>query len=427
MATNITGKLKINRTEKIDGTGYLYEEEDAWLDDVEVSTPVEDTDPASKAYVDSQIAGVNEADEITVDASGFSGLLSETDTDVQTALGTLDGVTIPTLDGKVATAANDTNEYLNTKIRAGAGITATADTPTEVTMADEQYADYAALVVGESIAAGDRFTLMAATDTGDNILAFVKSGELEVGDTFQDSAQTTVSYLGNVLTDGDLARLEIATTAMENPMTTAGAIIYGGESGTPTALTAGTEGQVLTMGATNPEWAAAGGGGDITKLTVTTAEVVNTTEETTAVTVTIPANAMEDGDIIKIMGYYKYGRSGTGQEYIKLYVGEASWTMHSVAGSYGTTASDIYNELTLIRQGTNLAVLQEHRNYSGFSLPINNELGPQDKTFDYADDGEIFTSITYTSDITITIKVTESQANAADYLKPQGVRAYLYS
>lgn len=49
--------------------------------------------------------------------------------------------------------------------------------------------------------------------------------------------------------------------ALVNPMTTAGDIIYGGVSGAPTRLAAGTEDQVLTMGATNPEWAAASAGG----------------------------------------------------------------------------------------------------------------------------------------------------------------------
>lgn len=50
-------------------------------------------------------------------------------------------------------------------------------------------------------------------------------------------------------------------SGMTNPMTTVGDIIYGGASGTPERLEAGTEGQVLTMGATNPEWAEATGEG----------------------------------------------------------------------------------------------------------------------------------------------------------------------
>lgn len=43
---------------------------------------------------------------------------------------------------------------------------------------------------------------------------------------------------------------------MVNPMTTAGDLIYGGSSGTPTRLVKGTQGHVLTQGATNPSWAA---------------------------------------------------------------------------------------------------------------------------------------------------------------------------
>lgn len=50
---------------------------------------------------------------------------------------------------------------------------------------------------------------------------------------------------------------------MTNPMTTAGDLIYGGASGTPTRVGIGTAGQVLKVnaGATAVEWGAAGGGG----------------------------------------------------------------------------------------------------------------------------------------------------------------------
>lgn len=70
-----------------------------------------------------------------------------------------------------------------------------------------------------------------------------------------------------VKTDGKLyykddAGTEVCLTdKMTNPMTTAGDIIYGSASGAPTRLAAGTENYVLTMGVTNPEWAAAAGGG----------------------------------------------------------------------------------------------------------------------------------------------------------------------
>jgi hypothetical protein len=51
--------------------------------------------------------------------------------------------------------------------------------------------------------------------------------------------------------------------SMTNPMTTAGDVIYGGASGTPTRLAIGTAAQVLKVnaGATAPEWGAASGSG----------------------------------------------------------------------------------------------------------------------------------------------------------------------
>lgn len=50
---------------------------------------------------------------------------------------------------------------------------------------------------------------------------------------------------------------------MNNPMTTAGDVVYGGASGAPTRLAVGTAGQVLKVnaGATAPEWGAASGSG----------------------------------------------------------------------------------------------------------------------------------------------------------------------
>ncbi len=62
-----------------------------------------------------------------------------------------------------------------------------------------------------------------------------------------------------VVTDGLPAWEDDSGGDMDNPMTTAGDIIYGGASGTPTRLAGGTEGHVLKMGATNPEWGAASG------------------------------------------------------------------------------------------------------------------------------------------------------------------------
>jgi hypothetical protein len=52
-------------------------------------------------------------------------------------------------------------------------------------------------------------------------------------------------------------------SSLTNPMTTKGDIIYGGVSGAPTRLAAGTSGQVLQTNGSSaaPSWVAAGGGG----------------------------------------------------------------------------------------------------------------------------------------------------------------------
>lgn len=96
-----------------------------------------------------------------------------------------------------------------------------------------------------------------------------------------------------VKTDGKLyykndAGTEVCITdKMTNPMTTAGDIIYGGASGAPTRLAAGTENYILKMGATNPAWAAAA-----------SSDVGTLTDWTPTIT--------QSGDVTKTITYAKY-------------------------------------------------------------------------------------------------------------------------
>lgn len=60
---------------------------------------------------------------------------------------------------------------------------------------------------------------------------------------------------GKVIKVNASGEYELGTdSGMENPMTTAGDIIYGGSSGTPTRLAKGTTGQVLKATETGVEW-----------------------------------------------------------------------------------------------------------------------------------------------------------------------------
>ncbi len=68
---------------------------------------------------------------------------------------------------------------------------------------------------------------------------------------------------GGTTPDAMVYPVDLAGTALTNPMTTAGDIIYGGSSGTPTRLAGGTSGYVLTSTGTTsaPAWQAAAGSG----------------------------------------------------------------------------------------------------------------------------------------------------------------------
>lgn len=88
--------------------------------------------------------------------------------------------------------------------------------------------------------------------------------------TFLELTDTPSAYKSQALKvvrvnsgENALEFFDIPASGMENPMTTAGDIIYGGADGTPTRLGKGTASQVLKMnsGATAPEWADESGGG----------------------------------------------------------------------------------------------------------------------------------------------------------------------
>lgn len=55
----------------------------------------------------------------------------------------------------------------------------------------------------------------------------------------------------------------VSASGMANPMTTSGDVIYGGASGTPTRLAAGSNGQVLTLAAGVPSWASGSNNGSL--------------------------------------------------------------------------------------------------------------------------------------------------------------------
>ncbi len=81
-----------------------------------------------------------------------------------------------------------------------------------------------------------------------------------------------------------------ALTALTNPMTTAGDLIYGGASGTPTRLGIGANNYVLTSNGSAPYWAAASGGGAVSSVFGRTGAVTATSGDYTTAQVTESGN-----------------------------------------------------------------------------------------------------------------------------------------
>lgn len=133
-------------------------------------------------------------------------------------------------------------------------------------------------------------------------------------DAKQDALGFTPENIANKktsLTDSDTdyptckAVKTVVDTKMANPMTTQGDIIYGGSSGTPTRLSKGTAGQVLTMnsGATTPEWSTPKGISwsivtDDTTMNVDTGSLAN---KGTLLTLTLPSTSAV-GKTIRVAG-----------------------------------------------------------------------------------------------------------------------------
>lgn len=98
------------------------------------------------------------------------------------------------------------------------------------------------------------------------------------------------------------------SATLTNPMTATGDIIYSSDgSGTPTALTAGTDGFYLKMVSGIPAWAAVSGGGDVTKVgTPANTEVATWTGDGT---LGRRAGFTDDGSILNYTGAARFSTS----------------------------------------------------------------------------------------------------------------------
>ena len=201
----------------------------------------------------------------------------------------------------------------------------------------------------------------------DGVTIDVSSGVISV-----PTATTSVS--GLVKPDGSSITISSgvisASGGFSNPMTTEGDIIYGGSSGTPTRLAAGTSGYILqTNGSSSaPTWVANTGGGG--GMTLIASQVLSTT--TASVTFSsIPGTY----NILQVVGFGRVGGSSY-NEFINVqfngdtsahYIDEilyGKWTNSPVATTSGNGATAL--RLFALTAGNSTG------NYAGsftFSIP----------------------------------------------------------
>lgn len=128
--------------------------------------------------------------------------------------------------------------------------------------------ELAVLQATSGINTGDQDLSGYATETWVGEQGFITGTPWESEGYLKDITSKSIGDLEDVdLTDIDNGKIlkynstsekwecEDDAGGMENPMTTAGDIIYGGASGTPTRLGKGTDGQVLKLASGVPSWA----------------------------------------------------------------------------------------------------------------------------------------------------------------------------
>ena len=239
--------------------------------------------------------------------------LTKTNNDITIAANTQPG------DHKVIASSGDTTpDYLGNKLVQGTGITLTKGTSDITIAADTQTGDHKVIIdsndtspgyLASKLTAGTNITItnngtdleISSIDTGmlnpmnalgdiiiggasgdparlgigsEGYVLTVSSGSpawtaipTQTGDhkVIIDGNDTSPGYLASKLTAGSNVTitnngtdLEISSTdtGFANPMTTAGDLIIGGSSGTPTRFAKGYQGQVLKVGSSSLEWAA---------------------------------------------------------------------------------------------------------------------------------------------------------------------------
>jgi hypothetical protein len=157
--------------------------------------------------------------------------------------------------------------------------------------------------------------------------------------------------------------------------------------------------------------------GAVTSYSVTQAQVVNTTSSTAFVTFTVPADTWAAGDVIRVFCSYLLKNNSGGASNFTYYYGINSDTQaFEGARSVGDNATIRTRQLLAEFHRVVNDVWSYDRNISSSV--------PQAVSFEGNSSAANFSTPAFDSDITVTLKLVMSVANANTYLTPSGTCAY---
>jgi len=160
----------------------------------------------------------------------------------------------------------------------------------------------------------------------------------------------------------------------------------------------------------------------VKKFTVTTANCSNTSAETTVVSVTIPANTWLDGEEvgISVIARHKQNSGGAIAITYKVKVNASSLTTLSASSvSNSATEGKTRRSFFFTRVGSDIYYTGNGNTYGDMSSTAS-VFGAVIGVADYygSGDGNIYTSVDFTSNVTLTFTVQWASANANAYWIP---------
>lgn len=290
------------------------------------------------------------------------------------------------------------------------------------------------ITLGGNLVTSGAFGL-TLTVTGTTNVTLPTSGTLVNTAVATLSSLTSVGTIGTGVWQGTKVAESYGGTNQSTYTT--GDLLYSSASNTLSKLAIGSSAQVLTVVSGVPAWAAAGGGGP-TIYSPTIANCSNTTTLTDILTLTIAANTWADGEWIELrVPCVKHKNQSGGAVTFDNYVLVGGSSKHTINGASianavgeGRTSFSIW----FCRVGTSVYMQVGLDNGGSLNYHANAPMsfrffnGGYDFTTDQfsSNDGNEFTSVTFSSSLVLKLQAQFGTANAATYYNIASAKAIKY-